>query len=219
MKKAILVLFAFASLVASSQSFYKGALVADATYGFDAYSVQYNTQYIYNGNVVLTQKKTDGAGSKGFSIGAQYGLAKWFGLGLRAKFDNYFTSKDSLTGITPKVTGFEVGLVADFHVVRREHFNLALGLDLGASHLRYQTNDPSANYMEIYGDGSWANLHITPRYYFGRFGLSASLNFPSINYPHMTTSSKTVNTYVYSSWKAVGFGMNFGIQYRFLSAK
>jgi len=71
----------------------------------------------------------------------------------------------------------------------------------------------------MYGEGGWTNFHITPRYYFKRFGLNVSLNFPRINYAHMTSNDKTLNTYVYSSWQATGFGFTFGIQYRFLNSK
>jgi hypothetical protein len=219
MKKIIIGLFAFMATAGQAQSFYKGALVADLAYGFDAYVVHYNTELRYNGSVIGTQKKIDGAASSGPSIGVQYGLAKWFGLGLRAKLDNYVTKEDSITHIKPTAKGFEFGLIADFHVVRREHFNLALGFDLGTSSLNYKTNDPASGYMEVYGRGSWVNFHIVPRYYFGRFGIGIGLNFPTINYPQMTTSDKTVNTYVFSSWKGSGFGMNFAIQYRFLNSK
>jgi len=219
MKKLFCILFLSACLQASAQSFHKGALVTDLSYGFDAYAVHYTTELIYNGAVIGTSKTTDGAVSTGPTLGVQYGLAKWFGLGLRAKYDNYVTSKDSISGIKPTATGFEVGLMTDFHVVKREHFNLSLGLDLGISKLIYKTNDPNQNYLEVYGDGSWVNFRISPRYYFGRFGLGININIPTISYPHMTTSSKTLNSYVYSSWKASGFGMAFGVQYRFLNPR
>ncbi len=219
MKKIITAIFVLTGFALNAQSFYKGALVADLNYGIDVYKVTYTTQIIINNKVVLTDKTTDGAASKGFGIGAQYGLAKWFGLGLRSKFDNFYTSPDSTSGVKASANSFEIGAICDFHVVRREHFNLALGLDLGYSHLRYKTNDPSVKYLEMYGDGSWVNFHITPRYYFGRFGLSISLNFPKINYSNMTTSNDQINRYAISQWSGSGFGMNFGLAYRFLNEK
>lgn len=214
MKKIILSLFLFSSLALSAQSFYKGALVTYLNYGFDAYAVHYH--YGLKGTN-LTYDKTDGAVSTGPGLGLEYGLAKWFGLGLGAKFDTYVTSKDSVTGTKSSASGFEVGAVTNFHVVKKEHFNLVLGANLGYSTFRLKTNDAFGT--EVYGSGSWFNFHITPRYYFNRFGLSISLNFPKISYPNMTTSSSSINNAVFSSWNAGGFGMSFGFCYRFLDSK
>jgi len=215
MKKLLLILAVFGVTQLSAQSFYKGALVADLTTGVDIYVVKYH--YALRSNTSIDTTVTDGAGSKSQTLGLEYGVLDWLGLGLRGKIDNYYTDKDKITGIKPSVKGFEVGALIDFHIARKEHFNFVTGFEVGYSNLLYKTNDPWGT--EIYGSGSWFNFHITPRYYFGRFGLEINLNVPIINYPNLTTSSKTINSYIVSSWKATGFGMNFGIQYRFLNSR
>ncbi len=215
MKKLIFIFCFAASFATNAQSFYKGALVADLTTGIDVYNVKY--KYALRSNTSIDTTVTGSAGSRGPTIGLEYGVSKWLGLGLRAKIDNYYTEADKITGIKPSVKGFEIGALVDFHMVRKEHFNFFAGMELGYSNLLYKTNDAFGT--EIYGSGSWFNFHLTPRYYFGRFGIGISLNFPVINYPDMTTSSKTINSYIVSSWKATGFGANFGIQYRFLNER
>lgn len=213
MKKLIvLFILAFSIVKAQDPAFYKGALVADLTYGVDVYKVKYH--YALKSNASADTTIEDGAGSRGWTIGAQYGVVKWLGLGLRAKFDNYFTDTDKVTKRKPTVTGFEIGAVVDFHPVRKQHFDLILGAEMGYSSLLYDVND--GQNTQIYGTGSWFNFHITPRLYFGRFGIGISLNFPRINYPNMTTNDKNINNLVVSSWKATGFGFNFGLSYRFL---
>jgi hypothetical protein len=179
----------------------------------------YNVAYHYalKSNSSIDTTTHSGAGSKSFGLGVEYGVLNWLGLGLCGKFDNYVTSKDAVTGTQPTAGGGQLGAIINFHVLRKEHFNLVLGINGGYSHLTYKTNDYWGT--EVYGDGSWMRFSITPRYYFGRFGIEASLNFPTINYPNMTTSSKTLNNYIVSSWKGSGTGFYFGIQYRFLNSK
>lgn len=212
MKRFLLLAFAFPAIgLFAQKSFYKGALVTDLNFGFDAYAVHYHTEIK---NTSYSHDTTDGAASHNWGIGAQYGVTNWLGLGLRAKFDNYYTSVDKNTGYRSTVKGNEIGAIIDFHVVRGKVFNLALGIDAGRSGLKFWFNDPDNT--RIYGSGSWFDLHITPRFYFGRFGISTTLYLPWISYSNMTTSSDVINDFLITKWKANGFGINFGVQYRFL---
>jgi hypothetical protein len=215
MKKIILAVFALASFAANAQSFYKGALVADLNWGVEVYNVAYH--YALKSNTNIDTTTHSGAASKSFGLGVEYGVTNWLGLGLCGKIDNYVTSKDAVTGTQPTAGGGQFGAIINFHVLRKQHFNLVLGINAGYSHLTYKTNDYFGT--EVYGDGVWSRFSVIPRYYFGRFGIEASLNFPRINYPNMTTSSKTLNSYIVSSWKASGVGFGFGVQYRFLNSK
>lgn len=216
MKKLILALVVFASIQLNAQkSFYKGALVADLNYGIDIYNVHFH--YELKTSPYTKYDSYDKAGSKSFSLGGQYGITNWFGAGLRIKSDNFIVSQDSVTKITPKATGVEVGLITDFHMVRAKHFNLSAGLDIGYSNFTYSANDKAGN--QLYGSGLWTNFHIIPRVYFGRFGFNVALNFPAVRYNNMTYSNKTLNQYINPSWRGSGFGVTFGIQFRFFKAK
>jgi len=197
-----------------SQSFYKNALVANVNFGIDIYHVDYSYRIINTNNVKVTH---NGAAAKNISFGAEYGLANWFGVGLQFKVDNFYTKYDSTTFSTPSATGFEGALELNFHVVRTAHFDLPIGFNLGTSHLQYNENDVSNN--QIYGAGSYLDLHINPRFYFKRFGLNLDITFPKVNYSNMTSNNATFNQYVLADWKGSGFGFSFGFQYRFFSGK
>src|ERR1700751_1450676 len=114
MKKLVFVLMALVSIQLNAQkSFYQGALIADANYGIDIYNVHFH--YELKVSPYTKYDHYDKAGSKSFSFGGQYGVTNWFGLGLRIKSDNYITSKDSVTKLTPTAGGLEIGVITDFH--------------------------------------------------------------------------------------------------------
>ncbi|MGZ3863610.1 MAG: hypothetical protein ACXVPN_09325 [Bacteroidia bacterium] len=220
-KKLILaaVLFATASVFAQSpdRSFYKGALVFDLNTGLDIYAVKQHYELKYNGTTVTSKDTTNAAGSHGPNIGVQYGILNWLGIGVKYKYDTYYTSADKYTHIRPSVFGQEFGLVIDAHPVRVKHFDLITGFDLGYSSMTYHTHDMYGT--EIYGSGSWFNLHVTPRVYLGPVGLSINFNVPFINYNHLTTSSDQLNAVIFSKWKATGFGIGCGISVRLLKPR
>lgn len=211
MKRTIIIFLSFFTIQVSGQSFYKGALVTDLNFGFDAYKIR---QHSVDKNTNKITDTTNGAAAKNISIGAEYGVHKLIGLGLRVKYDRYVTEKDSASGFTPTAGGVEAGLLANFHLVRKEHFNLSVGIDLGYSGFIYNFNDGLNT--QIYGNGFWYDFHITPRYYFKKFGLSATLYFPGIRYPNLTSNDEAFNKNTSISWKSSGVGFNLGLQYRFL---
>lgn len=215
MKKLLSVLVVLSALQLGAQSFYKGALVTELNYGIDIYNVHYH--YELKVSPYTKYDTYNKAGSKSFNLNAQYGITNWFGLGIKAKFDNYIVSKDSVSGITPRVSGTEFGLVTDFHMVRVKHFNLSAGLDIGYSDFIYRSNNGFGD--ELYGDGLWTNFHLTPRVYFGRFGFNVAFNFPALTYKNMKFNDKTANQFINPTWKASGFGVTFGLQFRFLKNK
>jgi len=216
MKKLIIALFAFMAFQVSAQkSFYKGALVTDLNYGVDIYQVHFH--YELKVNPYTKYDHYDKAGSKSVNFGGQYGVNDWFGLGVRVKFDNYITAKDSVSKLTPTANGLEIGLITDCHMIRAKHFDLSAGLDIGYSNFTFNANDIAGN--QLYGSGLWTNVHIIPRVYFGPFGFNIALNFPAVRYNNMTYSNSTINQYINPTWKGSGTGLTFGIQFRFLKAK
>ena len=214
MRKIITLCIWVLSVQAFSQSFYKGALIFDANVGIDAYAVKYHYQ-LKNTNQAKDQ--TSGAVSSNFNLGLEYGLSKWFGIGLRAKLDKFVTRKDSVTNTTPAANGGELALILNAHVVHTNHFDLPIGIDFGYSHLNYYQNDIGNN--QIYGNGSYFNLHINPRIYIKRFGFNFNVAIPFIHYSNMTSNNSVFNQYVLADWKAAGFSLGFGIQYRFFTVK
>jgi hypothetical protein len=215
MIKKIAILFICLSslqVFAQSYSMYKGALVVEANVGVDIYGVTLKEQ-TKNINPVKDTTVHNLAASSNFNFGLEYGLSQWFGIGIKAKFDRYAASKDTTTHSTPTVRGIELAAVVNAHVVHVKHFDLPIGLDLGYSSLTDHENDVANT--QIYGNGFYANLHINPRLYIGRFGFNLNMGVPFINYS-LTSNNLNFNKYILADWKAVGFSLGFGIQYRFL---
>ena len=146
-------------------------------------------------------------------MGAEFGVANWLGLGLAGQFDEYIHGKNDSSGVSTALA-FEIGAIINFHIVRHTHFDLLAGFDLGYSNLTVTSNDGTND--QIYGSGTWFDVHLTTRIYVGRFGFNVTLVFPNMNYPTLTSNVTTYNEYVLSSFKLSGEGLNVGVQYHFL---
>ncbi len=189
----------------AAQTFQKGSLIVTANFGIDGYSLHQNQLNTYTGKTLDT---TTGAASRNFSLGGEFGVSKWLGLGLQLKFDNYYHDYTLQSAF-----GFESGIIVNAHIIRHLHFDLLAGLNIGLSTL---TITSIYNNYQIYGTGSWVDLHFTAREYLGKFGFSETIYFPTINYSHLTSNVGVFNEYIAESWKGSGVGLNWGIQYHFL---
>jgi hypothetical protein len=210
MKKIVVCFSAFIfsfSLTSKAQTFQRGSLIVSASYGFDIYHLQLHEVNNYY-TPPQTVNTTGGAGSGNANLGAEFGVTNWLGLGVQFKLDSYLHSSN-----VTQANGFEGGLIINAHIVRHLHFDFLAGLNLGASSLTITWNDGYND--QIYGSGSWGDFHITTRIYFGKFGVSATLYFPTINY-NLSSNNEIFNTYIADTWKASGEGLNIGVQYHFL---
>ncbi len=216
MKKAILILLSLITLQqVKAQSFQQGSLVTSLDWGFDGYSVdqKYSLYNVPNS----TSTRTSGAASTNWNLSGEFGVLKWLGIGVQLKLDNYITKTDSTTGVRASAIGFEGGIIGNIHIIRHPHFNLLAGVNVGYSHLTYNTNDGFND--QVYGDGSWVDFHLAMRFYFGRFGLNFAFYTPVINYASLTTNNSNwgLGESVLASWKGRGAGLDLGIQYRILN--
>lgn len=211
--KKLFICLAFFSLGSSflipqhcgAQTFQFGSLIVSASIGADAYKLN---QTQINNVAGTTKDTTTGAASSNFSLGGEFGVAKWLGLGLQFKYDNYFHDANIQSAL-----GFESGLLINFHIFRHLHFDLLAGFNLGRSSLTITSI--YFNY-QVYGNGTWGDLHFTAREYIGRFGFSETLYFADITYNNLTDNAGLFNNYLIEAWKANGEGINIGVQYHFL---
>ena len=209
MKKIIICIAVFISgfsISSTAQTFQRGSLIVSAAWGIDVYNLQ---QHLENYATGETTQSTTHVASRNFNLGGEFGVAKWLGLGLQFKLDNYYHDNNVSSAI-----GFESGLIVNAHIIRHLHFDLLGGFNLGYSTLTLTWNDGYND--QLYGKGSWDDIHFTARIYIGRFGFSGTLYFPVINYGTLTFNNNLLNEYILASWKASGEGWNFGIQYHFL---
>lgn len=218
MKKTLLSSFFLMLVIAlKAQSFYKGALVTELNTGFENYNTVLKVK-IKDPNRTRDTSYNDRAANTNFGFAVEYGLHKNFGVGIRYKANNYFTSRDSVTNRKPEVKTNDFLVELNYHPVVKKNFDLVLGANIGYSTFKYKAND-SLN-LVLSGGGMYISPYINPRIYFGRFGINFKLFAPFANYNKLTTNNADFNTYIaITKWRASGFGLSFGIQYRFMENK
>jgi outer membrane protein W len=215
MKKITLLLFAFSLLKLNAQSFYKGALILDAGGGLEIF----NTRSTYvEKSTGQSRSDEDKDGNSNFTLGAEYGILKNLGVGLRSKSNNYFVEKDSTSGTKGSVKSNDVLVLVNYHVVSKNKFDLVVGANFGYSGIKYHFNDPKNT--QVKGSGLYYSFYVDPRIYFGRFGLNLNLGLPFVNYPKLTSGSEDFkNAFSSLSLKgSPGVCWNIGIQFRLMSA-
>lgn len=213
MKKIKLaILLAGFSFAAQAQNFNKGSMSADIHAGIDIYNTQYTTRYKIN-NFDTTIVSNDRAGCKNVSFAYEYEVIKRLGVGARFKFNNYFVSKDSVTGTTPSAKSQDYMLTVNYHLVDKDKFDLGAGISFGGSHLLYKTNNTTNDI--ITGNGTYFQFQLSPRFIIKKkVGLGICLYSPMVNYTKMTTNNTNINQYAISKWKGGGAsGFTFTLSY------
>ena len=217
MKKLLLLLMSVLTLQfahAQEEAYYKHALIISLGIGGDAYTI--TEKYWVNGYPNLSYTATGGAGCATYPFSVEYGLSHLIGLGVEAKVDNYIIKKDTFNNFQPTAIGLEYGIMVNFHLIRTHHLDFLLGLNLGGSNFTY-TYDKFSD--QVYGTGTWADIHVRLRYYFGRLGIYGGVGFPTMNYSLSgNNSSASLGQNILSTWKASGAAFSIGLQYRLFNA-
>ncbi len=212
-KISLTVCLAIFSMYVNAQSFKRGSLVLELNTGLEIYNTELKLT-VKDPNSRRDTSYSDKAGNTNFGVSLECGLHKRLGLGVRFKTNKYFTETDSVTKRKPEVKSNDLLLLVNFHPVVRKHFDLVLGADVGLSSFKYKAND-SLN-LVLTGSGSFVSLYLNPRIYIRRFGINFKVYAPFTNYNSLTTNNDDFNKYVaITKWKGNGFGLSFGIQYRF----
>jgi len=215
MKSFYSLLFFIFIFNAQAQSFYKGALVIDANAGIEIYNTKVTWTDITNNK---SETDEDRAGNLNFHFGAEYGLHKNFGVGLRYKSNNYFVEKDTVNNTKGNVRSNDIIVQANYHPVSTKYFDLILGGDFGYSAIHYKFNDKENT--QLRGSGLFYSFYLNPRLYIGPFGFNMKVYAPFISYPNLISNDADYNKNYDLKLKGTpGFGMSLGIQYRFLKAK
>jgi hypothetical protein len=213
MRKLLLVLACCATVgfATGQKSFQGGSFVLNANLGFDGNVA--NEHYFY-GPEANAQTLNGTANASDFSMGAEYGLFNWLGIGAIGRIDNYYTQNNQVTQSTTAQGAADLGVTGNIHVIRWQHLDLLAGYDYGFSHFTYFTNDRDG--VTSTSDGHWSDIHATGRVYFGRLGFNICLYVPTFTYSTFKSSDMPLGEYTVSYWKSTGYGASVGIQYRIL---
>lgn len=210
MKKLLTLILVFASSAfLSAQSFVKGTKVVDLRFELAAYKTESHDK-------VNNTSDDGGAAGKLFSGSFEYGVFPWLGLGLKMQYSSYFVEKDTITHtppqqdeiVQPTIGSFDPAVNINFHLGKRDHFDMVAGTTMGVSFFSYKVND--ANDSRAKGTGFWYDFHITPRFYFGdHIGMHLNLAYAHFNYPNLIAESSTISAI--NSFSLSGGGVTFGL--------
>lgn len=215
MLKRLLFIAALAISISSAaqSSFDRGANVIDLRGEVAAYKTQSHDK--------TTNTSGDGgAASKLLNLSFEHGIFEIVGVGLKVQYDSYFTEEDTIYHtppqateyVTPSIKSFDIAPVANLHLVRGAHFDLALGVTYGVSFITYRRNDSED--ARAHGTGSWFDAHLTPRFYFGdHFGMHLNLSYARFSYPNVIAESSYVQPI--NAFSLKGGGMTFGLGFNY----
>lgn len=205
MKKLFFTLVTFILIqgVVNAQSFKFGTIAADAgvgggLYGIRAYSPVNNMEHFAIGAIGTMPR-----------INAEFGIAKFFGVGVSYRRGTYGKSG------TNKLRGSDVMVRANFHVANKnKKFDLPIGIGYGLSNFNGDLS--STEYLKA--KGGILNVHVSPHFYFGNYiGMFLSLGYNKHLYNQVEAfdGSKLYTEADGATWKMGGVYFEFGISGRF----
>jgi len=193
----------------AQKSFSSGALIFNTNVGVEG---NITRQHFINGSESQAQTLNNTAPASNYSVGLEYGLFNWLGIGAIGRIDNYSMQDNGTTPSTATAGAADIGGTANIHLLKTAHFDFFAGYDLGLSHLTYTTND--GVHASSTANGTWSDMHITGRIYLGRLGINLCLYAPGTTYSNFKASNTSVGTYALNYWKSSGYGASAGLQYR-----
>jgi len=205
--KKLITLFAATILVYSlnAQAFKFGTITADAGVGFGIYGIKAYSP--------INQQLHSGIGFVGTlpSFQAEFGIAKFFGIGGRFRRGTYGHAG------TNKLRGNDIMLRGNFHAANNnEKFDLVIGLGYGIS--SFGGDVSTTEYMRA--KGGIINLHVTPHLYFGKYvGMFLSLGYNkhmlNKNIEMKDSNGKLWTQADGATWNMGGVYFEFGVAGRF----
>lgn len=187
-----------------------GSVVLDFNTGIEAFS---STNFYTLAGVDGKRDTTidTDAGNANGSLGVEIGIGKFVGIGVRGRTSYFFRSLDAVMNSRPDVHANDLLFMINLHPLPFKKFDLVLGSEFGISNLKFDVND--IYQTMITGKGGYFAIHINPRLYLNRFGLNLRASLPVFNYNDLRYSGDP-SGFLLTKWKASGFGVSLGVQFR-----
>ncbi len=211
MRSLTIFLIFFSTGFYAQRSFQRGTLVFDFHTGIEAYQSRNIYKSIQSGEITDTTVRTN-VGNSNMSLGAEIGIGRFIGIGLRGKMNTFFRSLDAVMNARADITSADMLLMVNLHPIATKRFDLLLGTEIGLSKLKYDVNDLAQTL--ITGNGSYFSLYLNPRFYLKRFGFNLRTSLPLFNYGNLRQSGEQSAAYMISAWRGSGFGISLGAQFR-----
>lgn len=205
------VCIAFINCCIAQKSFYGGAFVINTNFGVDG---NVTSQHIFATPENAAQTLNGTAPSSEYSLGAEYGLFNWLGIGFIGRIDNYFTPSGQTSASTITRGATDIGGTGNIHIIKWKHLDAFAGYDFGVATIMYNNNSGVTSPSTT--TGTWSDIHATGRIYFNRFGFNLSLYVPGMSYNNFKAGSTNLGQYTINNWKSTGYGASLGLQYRIL---
>ena len=187
----------------NAQSFKFGTVAADAGVGFGIYGIRAYSP--------INKTEQSGIGAIGTlpRINAEFGIAKFFGVGVSYRRGTYGRSG------TNRLRGSDFMVKANFHLANKnEKFDLPIGVGYGLS--KFNGDLSATEYLNA--KGGILNIHISPHFYFGKYigmFLSVGYNKHLYNKVEAFDGSKLYTETDGATWKMGGVYFELGIAGRF----
>lgn len=165
--------------------------------------------YTYESKIESSSKSnTNQAANKMLSLQYERGVLNWLGIGAKLQLCDYFTERDSITKIKPKVQALDAIILVNAHFVRSKYVGLLAGFNIGYSTLNWEARDQFISHAK--GGGSTFDLHLQPRFYFGKH-IGMFINLAYVNYNYQNLDFTNTFTKIDDVLDLKGGGVNFGI--------
>ncbi|PCJ25674.1 MAG: hypothetical protein COA97_07285 [Flavobacteriales bacterium] len=222
-----LVAILFLNNNVNAQAFQKGNINIDLGIGFGIYGTTNTWTTTFNGNDT-TVSENDGAASKVFPIGFEYGISDKIGIGADLRYSNYFIDNEDSTDRTESVRAIDFGFRFSFHLLNSDKNDLFIGLGLGYSSVNWKY-DTGGNVFEAgsaSGSGVYFSLGVTDRIFFSdNIGILFNLSYVGYKYSKvnidLTSEAEQFladNNWTFSQefdWSLKGVNLGIGLAVKF----
>ncbi len=209
MKRILFIVSVICSLGTFAQSFDKGKIVVGLNYDLGVYTTEVYSR-------IADTTENDGAGSHIYTLSGEYGVLPWLGAGVKVGGASYITRPDSATGATPTSSSFDFALLVNAHLVRKEKFDLPVGVSFGGSSFKWKSNDSEEGMIKDFG--TMFTIYTNPRFYFGeqkKFGFNLKVGYAMFSYNSLDISTKSDRETNAGSLKGKGVNLGAGFQMMF----
>jgi len=198
----VTVSLVFISIInVTAQSFERSAIVISAGTNLGIY----NTSFKYKSGSGSDSAKSGSTAAVIYPIACEFGLTNRIGIALQFGYSKFLKAADDKS----TANGIDAVLRGNFHIVKREKLDIALGVNYGYSHFKYNANDTYNSIIKA--NGTDLDFSLCGRIYITKhFGVYLNIDVPAYNLQGV--ASDAINDSNNITFKLSGVKFGGGIQ-------